>query len=69
MMALDPYTLVVALNESGSAEGKLYLDDEESHDHKKEDGSAKSTRRFAFRDGVLSGRAAEGGGGFRPANT
>lgn len=70
MMAGDPYTLVVALDEGGAAEGTLYLDDEESHDYRdKEGGAGRSTRRFSFDGGVLAGRAADGSGVYRPANT
>lgn len=70
MMAGDPYTLVVAPDERGSADGTLYLDDEESHDYRdKEGGAGRATRRFSFDGGVLAGRAAEGSGVYRPANT
>lgn len=70
MMAGDPYTLVVAVDEGGTAVGNLYLDDEESHDYRdKEDGGGRATRRFHFEEGVLAGRAAEGSGTYRPANT
>lgn len=70
MMAGDPYTLVVALDEGGAAIGTLYLDDEESHDYRdKEDGAGRATRRFSFEEGVLAGRAVEGSGGYRPLNT
>lgn len=74
MMAGDPYTLVVALDEGGSAEGALYLDDEESHDYRdKEGGTGWAKRRFSFDGsggvGVLAGRAADGSGVYRPANT
>eukprot|EP00903_Cladosiphon_okamuranus_P006839 g6661.t2 len=70
MMAVDPYTLVVALDEGGSAEGTLYLDDEESHDYRdKEGGAGRATRLFSFGAGVLAVRAAEGSGVYRPANT
>lgn len=69
-MAGDPYTLVVALDAGDAAEGTLYLDDEESHDYRdKEGGAARATRRFSFDGGVLAGRAAEGSGVYRPANT
>ncbi|CAM9846582.1 unnamed protein product [Ascophyllum nodosum] len=69
LMAADPYTLVIALDERGTAEGKLYLDDGESYNYRKSDGSGKTTRRFAFLEGVLSGRAVEGSGGYRVPNT
>ncbi|CAM9381579.1 unnamed protein product [Pylaiella littoralis] len=70
MMAGDPYTLVVAVDEGGTAVGNLYLDDEESHDYRdKEDGGGRATRRFRFEEGVLAGRAAERSGTYRPANT
>ncbi len=70
MMAGDPYTLVVALDEAGAAGGTLYLDDEESHDYRdKEGGGGRATRRFSFEGGVLAGRAAEGSGVYRPTNT
>ncbi|CAN0083952.1 unnamed protein product, partial [Scytosiphon promiscuus] len=70
MMAGDPYTLVVALDDEGKASGTLYLDDEESYDYRdKEGGVGRATRRFSFEAGVLAGRAAEGSGVYRPANT
>lgn len=68
-MAGDPYTLVLALDEAGAAEGALYLDDEESHDHRKADGQGRAKRRFSFAGGVLTGRAVEGTGSYRPTNT
>jgi alpha 1,3-glucosidase len=35
LMKRDPFTLKVALSQSGSASGELYLDDGESYDHQK----------------------------------
>ena len=37
LMKYDPYTLVVALDEEGSAKGSLYIDDGETFDYKKDD--------------------------------
>jgi alpha 1,3-glucosidase len=34
LMRRDPFTLKVALSQSGSASGELYLDDGESYDHR-----------------------------------
>lgn len=67
-MVADPYTLVVALDEDGMAEGKLYLDDGESYDYRKTDGAGKTTQRFSFSGGVLSGRGIEGSGGYKVPN-
>lgn len=33
LMKMDPYTLIVALDKTGNASGKLYIDDGESYDH------------------------------------
>ena len=45
LMRWDPFTLVVALNKDGNAEGTLYLDDGESFDY---NSGAYIYRRFAF---------------------
>lgn len=68
-MALDPFTLIIALNEAGEAKGTVYLDDEESYDYKaKRQGVGRTTRRFDFRGGVLTGKAVEGSGTFPATN-
>lgn len=54
-MAADPFTLVVALDESGKAEGDLYLDDGHSFAFTK---GAYLHRRFVFADGHLVNSAA-----------
>eukprot|EP00897_Mesotaenium_endlicherianum_P006689 jgi/Mesen1/6048/ME000308S05242 len=50
-MDLDPYTLVVALNSTGGAEGELYIDDGKSYEFRE---GAFLRRHFVFRDGRLS---------------
>ncbi|TDL18041.1 alpha-glucosidase [Rickenella mellea] len=37
LMKSDPYTLRVALNNNGAAQGELYIDDGETYDHRKGD--------------------------------
>eukprot|EP00475_Leptophrys_vorax_P017022 TRINITY_DN23539_c0_g5_i1.p1 TRINITY_DN23539_c0_g5~~TRINITY_DN23539_c0_g5_i1.p1 ORF type:complete len:429 (-),score=-0.63 TRINITY_DN23539_c0_g5_i1:246-1418(-) len=49
-MELDPYTLVVALNSTGGAEGELYIDDGRSFAFQQ---GAFHHRRFVFADGTL----------------
>lgn len=48
-MALDPYTLVVALDSNGEASGRVYLDDGISQDV----GSNRALRGITMRGGVL----------------
>ncbi|KAF9609788.1 hypothetical protein IFM89_018236 [Coptis chinensis] len=50
-MVDDPYTLVIALNDSLAAEGELYIDDGKSFEFEK---GAYIHRRFVFSDGKLS---------------
>ncbi|VAH88238.1 unnamed protein product [Triticum turgidum subsp. durum] len=50
-MVNDPYTLVIALNSSGSAEGELYVDDGKSYDYQQ---GAFIHRRFVFADNKLT---------------
>ncbi|XP_012844831.1 PREDICTED: probable glucan 1,3-alpha-glucosidase [Erythranthe guttata] len=50
-MANDPYTLVIALNQSMSAEGELYIDDGKSFEFQK---GAYIHRRFTFSNGKLT---------------
>uniref|UniRef100_A0A9I9DT50 Glucosidase II subunit alpha n=2 Tax=Cucumis melo TaxID=3656 RepID=A0A9I9DT50_CUCME len=50
-MVNDPYTLVVALNSSQTAEGELYIDDGKSFEFKQ---GAFIHRRFVFSDGKLT---------------
>lgn len=57
-MATDPYTLVVALDRSGSAVGELYLDDGQSFDYKS---GAFVLRQFTFADGTLLSSTVSGG--------
>lgn len=57
-MARDPYTLVVALDVKGEAEGELYMDDGRSFDHER---GHYVLRRFKFRDNTLSVRTVGGG--------
>jgi alpha 1,3-glucosidase len=50
-MQNDPYTLVVALNNSQEAEGELYIDDGKSFEFKK---GAYIHRRFVYSNGILT---------------
>ncbi|GKC55303.1 probable glucan 1,3-alpha-glucosidase [Tanacetum coccineum] len=50
-MENDPYTLVIAVDSSGAAEGELYIDDGKSYDFKQ---GAYIHRRFTFSDGKLT---------------
>ncbi|KAH9308324.1 hypothetical protein KI387_036235, partial [Taxus chinensis] len=50
-MARDPYTLVIALNQSLEAEGELYVDDGRSYDYEK---GEYIHRRFVFSNGRLT---------------
>ncbi|KAM0016122.1 putative glucan 1,3-alpha-glucosidase [Helianthus debilis subsp. tardiflorus] len=47
----DPYTLVIAVDGSGSAEGELYIDDGKSYEFKE---GAYIHRRFIFSNGKLT---------------
>jgi len=69
-MREDPYTLTIALDREGSAEGDLYMDDERTLDH-----TRGVFRRVAF---TMSSRAGKGwtfrgatveGGAYAPENT
>ena len=51
LMKFDPFTLVIVLDDTGRAEGSLYLDDGETFDY---EAGAYIHRRFTFSDGVLS---------------
>ena len=53
-MRADPYTLFIALDASGRAEGELYLDDE--HTHEFQSGNF-ARRKFTFADGRLTSTA------------
>ena len=55
-MANDPFTLWVALNSSGSAEGDLYIDDGHSFVYQR---GSYLHRQFSFSKGVLKNKAAE----------
>ncbi|CAN6459215.1 unnamed protein product [Victoria cruziana] len=50
-MAVDPYTLVIALNSSSEAEGELYIDDGKSYEFQQ---GAYIHRRFIFSGGKLT---------------
>ncbi|DBA94742.1 TPA: hypothetical protein ACH3X1_002291 [Trebouxia sp. C0004] len=54
--AKDPFTLWVALNSSGSAEGDLYIDDGHSFAYQR---GSYLHRQFIFSKGVLTNKAAE----------
>ncbi|OQD72786.1 hypothetical protein PENDEC_c019G03067 [Penicillium decumbens] len=51
LMKWDPYTLVVALDRHGQAEGSLYVDDGETFDYER---GGYIHRQFSFRDSVLT---------------
>lgn len=51
LMKWDPYTLVIVLDDTGSAEGTLYVDDGEGYDYEK---GGYINRRFVFADSSLS---------------
>lgn len=53
-MELDPYTLVVALDSQGQAEGELYIDDGKSYEFTE---GAFINRKFTFTNGKLESRA------------
>ncbi|XP_071704204.1 probable glucan 1,3-alpha-glucosidase [Rutidosis leptorrhynchoides] len=50
-MENDPYTLVIAVDNSGAAEGELYIDDGKSYEFKQ---GAYIHRRFIFSNGKLT---------------
>lgn len=52
LMFFDPYTLVVAIDSVGNAEGMVYLDDEQSLAH--EISSLYSVRSLVFADNILT---------------
>ncbi|EAY16127.1 Glycosyl hydrolases family 31 protein [Trichomonas vaginalis G3] len=54
MMFYDPFTLVIALDEKGFAQGKLYVDDGESEEFEK---GSFVYREFTFENGTLINRA------------
>lgn len=51
LMKWDPYTLVVALDKNGKADGTIYIDDGETFDY---ESGAYIHRRFSFQDSTLS---------------
>jgi alpha 1,3-glucosidase len=57
LMHFDPLTLVIAPSQEGSAQGKLYLDDEDSLAH--ESIGAYVYRQFSFVNNVLTCQAAK----------
>ncbi|KAL8878866.1 MAG: hypothetical protein Q9198_003410 [Flavoplaca austrocitrina] len=56
LMKFDPYTLVVALDNEGRAEGELYIDDGESFESQK---GAFIRRRFKFLSSPSSSASAD----------
>lgn len=66
MMRRDPYTLTVAPNAAGRAEGGLYLDDGTSFDFTR---GMYRRRRFVLEDNVLRSESADSGNKkFAPPN-
>ena len=70
MMQHDPFTLTVALDKDGSADGELYLDDGITYDYQRSD--AFRLRRFSFRGGAkgtLTASKQAGGKSFAVPNS
>lgn len=66
LMIQDPFTLFIALDKTGVAQGDLYIDDEETFDFKE---GKFALRRFKFEAGVLTGSAVPGSpAGFTAVN-
>lgn len=57
-MSADPFTLWIALNETGSANGDLYVDDGHSFAYQR---GSYIHRQFAFNKGILTNTAAKAG--------
>lgn len=57
-MNADPFTVVVALDASGSASGQLYWDDGVSFDYQRSPEASSVLRVLSMRDGVLRNSAA-----------
>ena len=66
LMGADPYTLVVALDSGGNAQGSLYLDDGSTFDY--QTAQAYRVRKFRMAAGVLTSTSG-GGKNFVPPNT
>jgi mannosyl-oligosaccharide alpha-1,3-glucosidase len=64
MMMKDPYTLFVALSDTRTANGKLYMDDEETfgHDRKGEYAESSLSADFSANNGVLRNTVTVGPG-------
>jgi len=67
LQVADPFTLVVALDSAGSAQGDLYLDDGNSFDYKTK--SAFSLRQLTFSKGTLTSSTKAGAGFLGRGNT
>jgi alpha 1,3-glucosidase len=52
LMYNDPFTLTVALDREGAAEGTLYMDDEHTFDHQK---GVYRYRKFTYSGGTFTG--------------
>lgn len=66
-MLHDPYTLVVAPDAAGAAEGELYMDEGDGYGYR--DADSYQLRRFRFAAGTLASSATHAGQGWHPANT
>ena len=66
-MLHDPYTLVVAPDAKGAAEGELYMDEGDGYGYR--DADAYHLRRFRFSAGTLTSSATHAGQGWQPTNT
>ena len=66
-MLHDPYTLVVAPDAAGAAEGELYMDEGDGYGYRDADGY--QLRRFRFAAGTLANSATHAGQGWQPTNT
>ena len=65
-MARDPYSLFIAIDSQGRAEGYLYLDDGDSFDFRR---GARRLRRFTYESGVITSSAASPDKLYAPENT
>ncbi|ANB15348.1 glucan 1,3-alpha-glucosidase ROT2 [Sugiyamaella lignohabitans] len=55
LMKNDPYTIVIALDKNGDAEGKLYLDDGESYDYQKGE-FVLQTIKYSSKERTITGQ-------------
>lgn len=58
----DPYTLFIALDEKGEAEGSLYIDDQQSYDYRK---GNYIKIQFTYKNNKLSSKVLHAGPTFK----